>query len=283
MASLAANVTGNATGSVAPYGLLSPAVQVIEDNDPHWQNGFQYETLGCAGVTRLHGVCSGVTAEVSDDEGEKFRSYRPFVIQTTFTCSTMSRSADELEEMARRELDIITQTAIEREFLTGVLAEAEATETSSDANRYLADGDAVSLSTEKVRLKLGIALLEDAIASTGNGAQGLIHMPRSAASVADLDSDGDGGDGGVLRTGVDTPVVAGVGYSPTTPGETDVVLYGTGPVTVRLGPIEIDIAEAAQAIDRESNTTTYHAERVAAVTWDSCVHFSVPVDLTLDY
>jgi hypothetical protein len=279
MAALAANVTDNATGVLAPYGLLSPAVKVIEDNDPHWQNGFQYETLGCAGTTTLHSICASASADIVEASGETWRSYRPFEVQTTFSCSTMSRTPDELETLARAELDIVIQKAIEREFLTGALATAEATETSEDANRFLSDDEAVSLTAvdETVKIRQGIALLEDAIASAGNGAQGVIHVPRSVGSVGTLDAEGE-----TLYTGLDTPVVAGVGYSPI-PGETDVVLYGTGPVTVRLGSVIVVPDEMSQAIDRANNTTTYKATRVAAVTWDSCVHFSVTVDLALDY
>lgn len=278
MATLAANVTDSATGILAPYGLLSPAVKVIEDNDPHWQSGFQYETLGCAGTTSVHSICVSASASIVEATGELWRSYKPFEVQTTFSCSTMSRTPSELEEMARNELDIVVQKAVEREFLNGTLAQAEFDEAGEGTNRYLSDDDAVSLSASPVKLKQGIALLEDAIAYTGNGAQGVIHVPRSVASVDGLAPKSDG----ALRSNIDTPVVAGVGYSPA-PGETDVVLYGTGAVTVRLGPVVVVPEEASQAVDRKVNTTTYVATRVAAVTWDSCVHFSVPVDLSLDY
>lgn len=278
MATLAANVTDNATGILAPYGLLSPAVKVIEDNDPHWQNGFQYDTLGCSGTTTVHSICVSASADIVEGSGEPFRAYKPFEVRTTFQCSTRSRTAEELETMARDELDIIVQKAVEREFLTGVLADAENVASGEGTNRYLSDDDAVSVTSAPVKIREALALLEDAIAYTGNGAQGLLHVPRSVASVDGLSPD----DNGVLRSNVDTPVVAGVGYSPA-PGETDVTIYATGPVTVRLGPVVVVPEEKSQAIDRKVNTITYTATRVAAVTWDSCVHFSAQVDLTLDY
>jgi hypothetical protein len=278
MATLADTVTGNATGVLAPYGLLSPAVKVIEDNSPHWQNGIQYETLGCSGTTSVHSICVSASASINEASGEPYRSYKPFEVRTTFSCSTRSRTAEELEDMARNELDIIVQKAIEREFLTGTLAEAENTASGEGTNRYLSDSEAVSVTSAPVKLKQALAMLEDAIAYTGNGAQGLLHVPRSVASVDGLKPDGNG----VLRSNIDTPVVAGVGYSPA-PGETEVTIYATGPVTVRLGEIVVIPEEKSQAIDRKVNTTTYTATRSVAVTWDSCVHFSAQVDLTLDY
>jgi hypothetical protein len=281
MVKLAANVTDNATSVLAPYGLLSPAVKVIEDNDPHWQNGFTYDTLGCAGTTSIHSVCVSASATSVSATGEQFRKYRPFTVRTTFACSTMSRTPEELETLAKNELDIVLQKAIEKEFQGGVLAEAEATAV-ADAeelpNRYLSDDEAVSLSGTAVKPRLGLALLEGAIGTAGNGAQGVIHAPRSAIEAMSLPIS----EGGVLRTKLDTPVVAGVGYEESA-GDTTVTLYGTSAVTVRLGPVVVIPEKVSQAVNRANNTTTYYVERVAAVTWDSCAHYSVSIDLTLDY
>jgi hypothetical protein len=147
-----------------------------------------------------------------------------------------------------------------------------------EPNRYLADSEAVSLSGGAVKPRLGLALLEGAIATAGNGAQGVIHVPRSAVEALGVLPD----ESGVLRTKLGTPVVAGVGYVPSA-NATTVTLYGTSAVTVRLGPPEIVPGETSQAVNTRNNTTEYFAEQTAAVTWDSCVHFSVTVDLTLDY
>lgn len=272
------NVTDNATGVLAPYGLLSPAVKVIHDPSPYWQNGFAYDTLGCAGTTSVQSICVSASAATVSAVGPGFRTYRPFVVKTEFSCSTMSRTPEELNVLAQNELDIVLQKAIEKEFSTGTLAELEAIETGEEPNRYLSDSEAISLSGGAVKPRLGLALLEGALATAGNGAQGLIHVPRSAAEALDLTP----AEGGVLRTKLGTPVVAGVGYVPSA-NATTVTLYGTSPVTVRLGPAEVTPGEVSQAVNREVNTTTYYAEQVAAVTWDSCAHFKVTVDLTLDY
>ena len=277
MVKLSANVTGNATGVLAPYGLLSPAVKVIEDSDPHWQNGFKYDTLGCAGTTKIHSICVSASAGIVTGASAQYRQYRPFLVQTTFACSTMSRTPAEIEALAKNELDIVTQKAIEKEFLDGVLAQAEAAASGESANRYLSDSEATSLSVSAVKPRLGLALLEGALATAGNGAQGVIHAPRNAAAILLLEAEGE-----TLYTPLDTPVVAGGGYVLDA-DDTTVTLYGTGAVTVRLSPIEVTPDLASQAVDRAVNTTTYTAERVVAVTWDSCAHFSVPIDLSLDY
>lgn len=280
MVKLAGSVAGNATGVPAPYGLLSQAVLVIEDDSPHWENGFNYDTFGCAGTTSVHSICISASAPTVSASGEQSRKYRPFTVKTEFTCSTMSRTPAELKELAKNELDLVLQKAIEKEFLTGTLAELEATEVVDPeelANRYLSDDEAISLSGSALKPRLGLALLEGALGSIGNGAQGVIHMPRSAAEALDLE-----GDGAVLRTKLDTPVVAGTGYTENAT-DTTVTLYGTGPITVRLGPVVVTPTEDSQAVNRKNNSATYYAERSVAVTWDSCVHFSVPINLTLDY
>jgi hypothetical protein len=279
MAKIAAPVTDTARSVLAPYGLLSPAVTVIEDNRPHWQSGFSYETLGCAGTTSVHSICVSASAPTVSASGELYRSYRPFTVRTEFTCSTMSLSDEELKAMAERELDIVLQKALEKEFLTGALAEQELAESDdTEANRYLSDDEAVSLTGSAVRPRVGLALLEGAIGTAGNGAQGVIHMTRSAVEALDLEVGTDG----VLRTKLGTPVVAGSGYLDD-PTDTSVTLYATSAVTVRLGEAIVVQEKPVESVDRRVNSRTYTVERVAAVTWDSCTHFAVDIDLTADY
>lgn len=287
MASLSA-IVDTAKGGPAPYGLLSSAVTVIEDNSPHWANGFQYETLGCAASVALQSVCNGsASATAVNADGELFRSYRPFAIQARFTCSTMSRKPEELEALVREALELAQQKALEYEFWHGALAAVELDDDAEFPNRFLASDDAIDVTPtpgDGVKPKYGVALLEQALAECGSGAQGVIHASRLVATALDFEGDDDD----VLRTKLGTPVVAGVGYSNVGPGgevapADHTWMYATGAVTVRLGDTYIVPDESSQAVDIRSNTTVFTAERMGAVTWDSCCHFAVLIDLSLDY
>lgn len=285
---MAAIVTDNTKPQPALYGLLSSAVTVIRDDSAHWQDKFEYETLTGAALVKLQSICSASQAVTAVEavDADRYRTTYPFAVQTAFSCSTLSRTPAEIEDLAREYLDAAIQKAIEVEFHDGVLAKEALSDDTQFPNRWLAHEDAVDVTPTPgtgIKAKYAIALLEQALADCGPGIQGTIHVTRAVASTLNYKPKGDR-----LETNLGTPVVAGTGYSGAGPdGDVEsgtlVWIYATGPVTVRLGPTEIVPDDEAQAVDREINTTTYQAERVAAVTWDSNCHFAVLVDLSLDY
>jgi hypothetical protein len=83
---------------------------------------------------------------------------------------------------------------------------------------------------------------------------------------------------GALLTGGTAPAVA---IATTTPG-TDPVpaedgwIYGTGPVSVRLGPVSTEV-EPRATVDRTSNRRKVWADRMFAVTFDPCAHFGMQI------
>ena len=89
-------------------------------------------------------------------------------------------------------------------------------------------------------------------------------------------------DGQVLTTKRGTLVVPGAGYTgagpvgtPALPADgSEVWLYATGMVEVRLGPIDLFPTDAS-ALDRDTNTLTAWAVRPAAAAFDPCAHFAV--------
>jgi hypothetical protein len=290
---LGAIVTDNATPEPALYGLLSPAVRVVEDSTTHWQGKFDYETLDCVSEVRLTSICNmgqSVTA-INPTGGPAFRTYLPFNVQTEYKCSTFSRTPEEMEQITLDAAEACVQKAVEREFWGGALAKVAAADWDVEAdgaypNRYLASSAAVDVTPTPgtgVKAKYALALLERAIADCGCGIRGTIHVTRDVASTLGLKPKSD-----ALMTGLGNHVVAGAGYSGTGPNGNPAPAgkawaYATGPVTVRLGTRESVPDEAAQAVDRKNNTIIYKVDQVAAVTWNSCCHYAVLVDLSLDY
>jgi hypothetical protein len=175
------------------------------------------------------------------------------------------------------------QKAIEIEFWNGDIAKLL---DSDNDNRYLASAQAIDVTPTAgtgVKTRYGLALLEQAIADSPLGAQGVIHAPRDVASALKVKADGK-----TLRTNLGTPVVAGVGYSKK--GPTGVVagagkawMYATGPVSVRVGPTIVTPEKLNQAINTRINEIQYFVDGSAAVTWSTTNSYAVLVDLTLDY
>lgn len=291
MVALGAVVNDNDVTEPALYGVLSPAVQVVEDDTFHWINGFDYETLECNAEVRLTDICNtskSVTA-VAPTGGPLWRKYFPFAVQTEFKCSTMSRTPAEIQQLANRALEACLQKAVENELWAGGLSKQAAIGYTDGEypNRYLASTGAVDVTPTPgtpVKTKLGLALLERRLASCGCGARGTIHATRDVASaLAPKNADGH------LETPLGNYIIAGSGYTGTgpngnQPAGTQAWMYATGgQIKLRLGPVETVPGEVNQAVKTSTNEIIYKVERPAAVTWNSCCHAAVLVDLSLDY
>jgi len=273
---------------VAPFGILSPATTTYNESDSFWTSGITYEAMD-AGLVVINSTIMGASAAgsvtVADNTASKefYKTYYPFDVKASVKVSTMGTNPNDIEASAKRALDIVTQKAVEAEFWNGDVAKLL---TSDNDNRFLASTQSVDVTPTPgtaVKVRYGLALLEQAIAGTPVGAQGLIHAPRDVASALRLDSDSN-----TLRTELGTPVVAGVGYSKKGPTGSVAAagkawMYATGPVSVRLGPTIVTPDKLNQAVDTRINTIEYFAERPVAITWSTTQSYAVLVDLTLDY
>lgn len=273
---------------VAPYGILSPATTVVEDNNDWWLSGFNYDVQD-AGVVIENAVAIGGPvgeSQVIEDNSankETYKKYYPFLIKTTITSSTFGVHPDDIESAATTALNIVTQKAVESEFWHGHIAQKL---TADNDNRYLSYTDAIDVTPTAgtaVKVRYGQALLEEALGESTLGVRGVIHAPRLIASVLQA-SDNDG----ALVTNLGNSVVAGAGYSHVGPDGTiaptgKAWMYATGPVTVRLGSVQITPSKMNQAIDHRTNTIQYFVDRSAAVTWSTTNLHAVLVDLSLDY
>lgn len=272
---------------LTPYGILSPATTRIDETNDWWVNGFSYE-ISDAGVVIENGVINGGPSEstIVEDNSENSQNYGfyyPFDIKASIQSSTMGTNPEDLLESASNALELVTQKAIESEFWHGRIAQLL---TAENDNRYLSNSLAIDVTPTAgtaVKVRYGQALLEEALGEATVGSKGVIHAPRLIASVLQA-SDSDG----ALVTNLGTNVVAGSGYSHTGPDGViaptgQAWIYATGPVTVRLGNINVVPQKVNQAVDIQRNTTKYFVDRPAAVTWSTTHLYAVLVDLSLDY
>jgi len=282
--------------SALPYGILSPAANVIEDNDDRWLRGFVYPTVDAGASLELFPFGGTPTsydmesAIVPGDAPVSYRKYYPFGIKASMSASTMGQSPDELLADASAVLDTVTQKAIEIEFWKGTIARKLQATDADAGTRYLGgteDEDYIDVtpsgSTGGVKPRYAQALLEQALADATIGSRGTLHVPPLVASILKLKDDK-----GVLRTNLGTSAIVGAGYSSTGPDGQPVAagkawMYATGPVTVRLGRIDVTPTTPAEAVDTTVNTIKYFIDRPAAVTWSTANLFAVLVDLSLDY
>lgn len=287
----------------ASYGLLSSASKVYHysaDKD-NWINGLDHEVVDSGVLTQnllLTGGGNPTAGVVKiDDTTDALRqlSYSPFLLQGKAKGSVMGTTLEELQAKAKTVLDISTQKMVEREFWTGELSKQsnsifEAVNSDSSkfsVTRYLASEDAIDITPTAgtgVKPRLGQALLEGALGAQTIGYKGTIHSPRDVASVLKIKDDKDG----VLRTNLDTPFVAGSGYTKHGPDGTEAPagqywMYATGPTAVVLGDITFSHDNSVQAYNAKKNDIEIIAERPAAVVWTTKDVFAVLVDLNLDY
>lgn len=265
---------------VARYGLLSLGDPAPTGDDDRWYGGFTYASRLCRAGIYLSDMCdpnSRVT--VTEPGGGDQPVVQPVTIEAVDKCSTFGYGPREREERALDAMEQCTQKALEFELWEGRLGVAAGFD-----NKRLAGPTAqnVTPGSGPVKVKYGVALLEQALANSGCGVRGVIHATRGVASVMGAkDVEGH------LETALGNFVVAGTGYTGTGPDGTmptaGTWLYATGPVAVRLGEAYVPAEELSQRVDTRVNDIETKALRQVSADFDGCAHFAVLVDLTLDY
>ncbi len=268
------------------YTLLTSSrpVRTSPDNPDvdRWISGMELGCNSCTYTLRTFDPCdpdpNSGSVIVQGDPGavRSSREYTPFGIDVIDSFSTFGFGALDVNEQGQEIIEVATIKAVEREFWTGAAI---------PDNPHLAQPSATNITPAAgaVKLKVGVALLEQAFADCAAGSTGVIHMTRYAGSL--FGTSGGDEEGVPTRTGFGNIVVPGIGYTGTGPtgaapaaGRT--WLYGTGPITVRLSdPVVVPESPSIGGVNTMNNTRTYRAQRFAAVTLDGCCHYAVEVDL----
>jgi hypothetical protein len=276
----------------APFGLFSVAdVKRHGISDGHWIEHFSQESEACAFDASIIDVCGGEDPiEVfNTTDADRWIDVVPFGIIAKDTCLSVGWSVQDRKARVIRQLELITPKAVETELWNGQYVQARNTTDAlpdPETGMYLASNSATTVVAGAQRAKVGLALLEQALASCSSGFQGTIHMsPLVAAMIGmELQVEDDH-----LITNNGNAVVVGPGYDGRGPGDSAAPadgsfvhwMYATGPVFVHLGSNELITVTEGQATNTATNEMTYVAERPASVHWDGCCHFAVQVDIRL--
>lgn len=272
------------------FGLFAVAKPENAPSEDQWTRGFaqEWETT----VQELKNwddtdstsgtVVTGGTINYYDD-------IKPFFIELQETRSGLSFNAIDRIARLSRQLESMTQKAVETELWDGAVRKGESHDNKalSDANANLVNG------TTALSAIQALAQLEADMAAASNaGENGVIHMTRDIAALLSttgqvfLHSEGKDH----LQTLSGTPVVIGSGYSgngPTgqtgaTASATNKWMYGTGAVKLYLGNVDVVNDNLSQAYDVNGNQNDMRikAIRPAAVYFDTSIHLAVRVDLS---
>lgn len=211
--------TTGADRAQLPYGLLSVLAPL--PGTGRWAaGGATWQALTCAPAVALPMDCDpGEEFDLvnSENTGPSFGMARPFSVHGYFECGLATNTVEGANALAEAHLRANEQTAVEKTFWEGDQGNFPNLATGGDPNEELGEGEE-SADPYDAPVNLGtfgpveiIAELEDFIAAN-YGSVGVIHMPRAIATrliaLEVLHTRQ-----GRLYTALDTPVVAGAGYS----------------------------------------------------------------------
>lgn len=281
----------------APCGILSVA-NVIEHNardfDERWVRKFSHEFDTMPSYVHLLTINDETVTggEITDNQSDaRYLDYVPFYIDAEDFASTFGLVGQDRFARVTRELETVTQKALEREFWEGVAAQAE---TSANGNMYLRkSGSAIIPAAGAKKPEVALMHLEQAIASSPLGENGVIHMTRDVASILGsrlVYKKGETENSGRAMTRLGTDVIIGSGYTGNGPiGDTNAAasatnkwMYATGTVDVHLGKVEIVNENLGQGADVTINNMRIKAFRPAAAFADPSMHFAMRVTLPND-
>jgi hypothetical protein len=274
------------------FGLLAVVKPENAPDEDKWVRGFsqewetttQYLSNWDATDTTQEAIVNGATVKY-------YTEINPFFVEIDETLSTLSfLSVDRIQRITRQ-LDGMTQKAMEVELWDGEIRKGE-----SHLNVALSDGSATVLNSgTALSAKRAIALLEHEIGQYSHGGeQGFIHMSRDVFSI--LSSAGQvfmhsrDGSGDHLQTSGGTPVVVGSGYSGNGPDGASGAeatadnkwIYATGTVKTFVGKVDVVNDNLAQAYDVSGNQNDMRlkAIRPVAAYFDTSIHLAIRVNLT---
>jgi hypothetical protein len=279
----------------APCGILSVA-EVVDhkgnEYDERWIRGFSQEHHATPSFVRILTVNDEDTGTPLADNDREFNyyDYVPFFIEVESLQSSFGLLGEDRYDKVKKQLESVTQKAVEREFWEGVAAQAEV---EANGNFYLRRSDSVAVPVSGAKSpEVALMILEQAISESSVGASGVIHMTRDVASILGsrllfIKKDDDRK---IAMTRLGTKVIIGSGYTGsgpledpnTTASATNKWMYVTGKPRVHLGKIEVVPEEIAQGADTDVNDVILKAYRPAAVLRDPTLHFAMRVTLPND-
>lgn len=272
------------------FGLLAVVKPENSVDEDMWVRGFAQEwETELYSASNWDDTDSTDEAVVSPGTPTYYTNIKPWFIEAEEQISTMGfRGLDRIGRI-KRQLEGVTQHAMELELWDGAIRIGE-----SHGNLALVSASATILNSgTALNPRRALALLEHHIGlASDGGEQGIIHMTRDTAALLASNSNMLFHEAGKehLQTLGGTPVVVGSGYSGNGPvgatgaaaSDTNKWIYATGTVRTYVGDVDIVNDNLSQAYDVSGNQNDMKlkAIRPAAAYFDSSIHLAVRVDLS---
>ena len=271
------------------FGLFTVAKPENSVDEDRWARGFSQEwDTDLYSATNYDGTDTTSDSVASDATPTRYTEINPFFIEAQDIRSTLGMSKFDYIARLARQLEGVTQKAMEQELWDGAIRKGE-----SHSNKALSAASATLVNgTTALTDAKALALLDFTMASTSPcGENGVIHMTKDVAGLLSASyMIFHNVETGHLQTVSGTKIVIGSGYTGTGPdGQTGATasagnkwMYGTGTVKTYVGKVDVVNDNLAQGYDVSGNQNDIRlkAIRPAAVYFDTTIHLAVRVDLT---
>jgi len=222
-------------GKIVPsaFGLLAVVPPQNSADEDMWVRGFsqEYETTVDT-LTNWDDTDTSSYVLVNNATVNYYDEIKPFFIEIDEVRSTLGFLGIDRIERLKRQLEGVTQKALERELWNGDIRIAQ-----SDDNKALVSSSVSVLDGTGLSSKRALAVLENGIAEVSHGGeQGVIHATRDVVALLSSNSNMlfHEKDKDHLQTMGGTPVVVGSGYSGDGPRITAATATISGSTTLTI-------------------------------------------------
>jgi hypothetical protein len=272
--------------SLPKYGIFCVAKPESSVDEDRWIRGFSQEWDSTLYSAKLFDDTDTTSSTLTTNATPtRYAEIKPFFIEVEDTLSTLGFLAVDRFARLKRQVEAVTEKAVERELWVGPVRKGE-----THDNRALSSSSATVLNAGAALSAVrALALLDHKIADTSPvGERGVIHITRDVASLLSSDFVIFRGDD-YIQTISGTPVVVGSGYTGVGPDgdanaaatDTNKWIYATGSVKTYVGEVDVvnDNFSQAYNVSGNQNDMKIKAIRPAAVYFSTSVHLAVRVNL----
>lgn len=271
--------------STPPRHSLIASSEEVSGPD-RWIAGITFDGMGCVDHGGTHFFCppEGEGGYPEADPKDSFPEhwvveYSPYVAYSGDACSAATFRSRDFVGRAQAAYSVVESAIMAKELWEGNVAQAAGL-----PNAYLADGNADVISGVFAPV-YGLAVLQRELAAALPG-RGMIHAPRDIASLW-YQAGIIRREGVLLLDAFDNIVVSDTGYSGVSPDgsprtDSSAFIYATDPVQIRRDAqitVLPDPNDYAAAMNRDTNTIEWRAERIVAAYWKGCAQIALEIDI----
>lgn len=256
------------------------AIEGPDISDGRWHRGFTWKPERVTGGGLLPSDCQGTNAARTPDESLDEPEGDPYVVWASQKDSTFGFADFDYLERATRLLRSVESFHLAAELWDGAVAASE-----GNANTWLSNAAADTLTAGPVSVTAALASIEEALAFYLHGSTGQVHVsPQLMAHL--LNATVLIPDGQKYLTPMGHRLVVDAGYTGNGPNDDQDAdaasqwMYGTDPIDLLLGEVNAPSpARMTAEMDRSVNDIIVYADRMVGWRWDGQAHVAAEVNV----